>query len=119
MYSLQAKQLTSKQSAHYMIRLYTKIDLIDETNINVYYWDDLKTIPKYKLEPVGKRVKYPKLVHYTRLGAYTLLLDVDMDVASLSIAAFTASVHLLYTFVCTYLYVYMYLSLFLSRTLYR
>ena len=38
-------------------------DLIDEKNLD-YYWDELKTVPKYKLEPNAKRVKYPKLVHY-------------------------------------------------------
>jgi 5-methylcytosine-specific restriction endonuclease McrA len=47
-------------------------DLIDEKNINGYYWDELKTVPKYKLEPNGKRVKYPKLVHYMRFDNYTL-----------------------------------------------
>jgi hypothetical protein len=47
-------------------------DLIDEKNINGYYWDDLKTVPKYKLEPNAKRVKYPKLVHYMRFDNYTL-----------------------------------------------
>ena len=35
--------------------------LIDDKNINGYYWDDEKTIPKYKLEQVGKHVKYPKM----------------------------------------------------------
>ena len=39
-------------------------DLIDDKNINGYYWDDEKTIPKYKLEPVGKHVKYPKMEKY-------------------------------------------------------
>jgi 5-methylcytosine-specific restriction enzyme A len=47
-------------------------DLIDEKNINGYYWDELKTVPKYKLEPNAKRVKYPKLVHYMRFDNYTL-----------------------------------------------
>ena len=28
-------------------------DLIDEENVN-HYWDDLKTVPKYKLEPHGR-----------------------------------------------------------------
>ena len=37
-------------------------ELIDEKNLAEYYWDDNKTTPKYKLEPVGKHVKYPKLV---------------------------------------------------------
>ena len=46
-------------------------DLIDEKNLD-YYWDDLKTVPKYKLEPNAKRVKYPKLVHYMRFDNYTL-----------------------------------------------
>jgi 5-methylcytosine-specific restriction enzyme A len=46
-------------------------DLIDEKNLN-YYWDELKTVPKYKLEPNAKRVKYPKLVHYMRFDNYTL-----------------------------------------------
>jgi 5-methylcytosine-specific restriction enzyme A len=46
-------------------------DLIDEKNLN-YYWDELKTVPKYKLEPIAKRVKYPKLVHYMRFDNYTL-----------------------------------------------
>ena len=40
-------------------------ELIDDKNLN-YYWDDDKTTPKYKLEPVGKHVKYPKLVKYMR-----------------------------------------------------
>ena len=40
-------------------------------NLN-YYWDDLKTIPKYKLEPHAKHVKYPKLVRYMRDETYTL-----------------------------------------------
>jgi 5-methylcytosine-specific restriction enzyme A len=47
-------------------------DLIDAKNINGYYWDELKTVPKYKLEPNAKRVKYPKLVHYMRFDNYTL-----------------------------------------------
>jgi DNA replication protein DnaC len=47
-------------------------DLIDEKNINGSYWDELKTIPQYKLEPNAKRVKYPKLVHYMRFDNYTL-----------------------------------------------
>jgi 5-methylcytosine-specific restriction enzyme A len=46
-------------------------DLIDEKNLD-YYWDELKTVPKYKLEPNAKRVKYPKLVHYMRFDNYTL-----------------------------------------------
>ena len=46
-------------------------DLIDEKNLD-YYWDKLKTVPKYKLEPNAKRVKYPKLVHYMRFDTYTL-----------------------------------------------
>jgi 5-methylcytosine-specific restriction enzyme A len=41
-------------------------------NLNGYYWDELKTVPKYKLEPNAKRVKYPKLVHYMRFDNYTL-----------------------------------------------
>jgi hypothetical protein len=44
----------------------------DAKNINGYYWDELKTIPKYKLEPNAKRVKYPKLVHYMRFDQYVL-----------------------------------------------
>jgi 5-methylcytosine-specific restriction endonuclease McrA len=47
-------------------------DLIDAKNINGYYWDELKTVPKYKLEKNAKRVKYPKLVHYMRFDNYTL-----------------------------------------------
>ena len=31
-----------------------------------------KTTPKYKLEPVGKHVKYPKLVKYMRVEEYTM-----------------------------------------------
>jgi 5-methylcytosine-specific restriction enzyme A len=46
-------------------------DLIDEKNLD-YYWDELKTVPKYKLEKNAKRVKYPKLVHYMRFDNYTL-----------------------------------------------
>jgi 5-methylcytosine-specific restriction endonuclease McrA len=46
-------------------------DLIDEKNLD-YYWDEFKTVPKYKLEPNAKRVKYPKLVHYMRFDNYTL-----------------------------------------------
>ena len=46
-------------------------DLIDEKKLD-YYWDELKTVPKYKLEPNAKRVKYPKLVHYMRFDNYTL-----------------------------------------------
>jgi hypothetical protein len=46
-------------------------DLIDDKNLD-YYWDELKTVPKYKLEPNAKRVKYPKLVHYMRFDNYTL-----------------------------------------------
>jgi len=46
-------------------------DLIDEKNLD-YYWDNEKTVPKYKLEPNPKRVKYPKLVHYQRFENYTL-----------------------------------------------
>ena len=45
-------------------------NLIDDKNINGYYWDDLKTIPKYKLEPVGKHVKYPKMEKYMRKDKY-------------------------------------------------
>ena len=45
--------------------------LIDEKNLD-YYWDELKTVPKYKLEPNAKRVKYPKLVHYMRFDNYSL-----------------------------------------------
>ena len=41
-------------------------------NLNGYYWDELKTIPKYKLEPHAKHVKYPKLVRYMRDESYTL-----------------------------------------------
>ena len=41
-------------------------DLIDDKNINDYYWDDEKTIPKYKLEPIWKHVKYPKKEKYMR-----------------------------------------------------
>jgi DNA polymerase III delta prime subunit len=44
----------------------------DAKNITGYYWDELKTIPKYKLEPNAKRVKYPKLVHYMRFDQYVL-----------------------------------------------
>jgi hypothetical protein len=44
----------------------------NQKNINGYYWDELKTIPKYKLEPNAKRVKYPKLVHYMRFDQYVL-----------------------------------------------
>ena len=44
----------------------------NQKNINGYYWDELKTVPKYKLEPNAKRVKYPKLVHYMRFDNYTL-----------------------------------------------
>ena len=44
-------------------------ELIDDKNLN-YYWDDNKTTPKYKLEPVGKHVKYPKLVKYMRHEEY-------------------------------------------------
>jgi DNA replication protein DnaC len=40
-------------------------------NLNIY-WDDDKTIPKYKLEPHGKRVKYEKLAKYIRTDEYTL-----------------------------------------------
>ncbi len=36
-------------------------DLSDGKNIDGYYWDDDKTILKYKLEPVGKHVLYPKM----------------------------------------------------------
>ena len=46
-------------------------ELIDDKNLN-YYWDDDQTIPKYKLEPVGKRVKYQKLAKYIRTDQYTL-----------------------------------------------
>ena len=46
-------------------------DLIDDKNLD-YYWDELKTVPKYKLEKNAKRVKYPKLVHYMRFDNYTL-----------------------------------------------
>jgi 5-methylcytosine-specific restriction enzyme A len=45
--------------------------LIDDKNLD-YYWDEFKTVPKYKLEPNAKRVKYPKLVHYMRFDNYTL-----------------------------------------------
>ena len=44
-------------------------ELIDDKNLN-YYWDDNKTTPKYKSEPVGKHVKYPKLVKYMRYEEY-------------------------------------------------
>jgi 5-methylcytosine-specific restriction endonuclease McrA len=47
-------------------------NLIDDKNINGYYWDDEKTIPKYKLEPVGKHVKYPKMEKYMRKEKYVL-----------------------------------------------
>jgi DNA polymerase III delta prime subunit len=46
-------------------------ELIDDKNLN-YYWDDNKTTPKYKLEPVGKHVKDPKLVKYMRLEEYSM-----------------------------------------------
>jgi energy-coupling factor transporter ATP-binding protein EcfA2 len=46
-------------------------ELIDDKNLN-YYWDDNKTTPKYKLEPVGKHVKYPKLVKYMRFEEYII-----------------------------------------------
>jgi ATP-dependent exoDNAse (exonuclease V) alpha subunit len=46
-------------------------ELIDDKNLN-YYWDDNKTTPKYKLEPVGKHVKYPKLVKYMRYEEYVV-----------------------------------------------
>ena len=46
-------------------------DLIDDKNINGYYWDDEKTIPKYKLEPVGKHVKYPKMEKVATLTGHT------------------------------------------------
>ena len=47
-------------------------DLIDDKNLTEYYWDDNKAIPKYKLEPVGKRVKYQKLAKFNRFDEYTL-----------------------------------------------
>jgi hypothetical protein len=46
--------------------------LIDDKNINGYYWDDEKTIPQYQLEPVGKHVKYPKMEKYMRKNTYVL-----------------------------------------------
>ncbi len=48
------------------------INLIDDKYINVFYWDDEKTIAKYKLEPVGKHVKYPKMEKYMRKEKYAL-----------------------------------------------
>jgi len=47
-------------------------ELIDDKNLAEYYWDDNKTTPKYKLEPVGKHVKYPKLVKYMRSEEYSM-----------------------------------------------
>ena len=47
-------------------------DIIDDKNINIYYWDDEKTIPKYKLEQIGKHVKYPKMEKYMRKDKYVL-----------------------------------------------
>jgi hypothetical protein len=41
-------------------------DLIYDKNINGYYWDNEKNIPTYKLEPIWKHVKYPKMKKYTR-----------------------------------------------------
>ena len=47
-------------------------ELLDEKNLTDYYWDDDNTIPKYKLEPVGKHVKYQKLGKYIRFDTYNL-----------------------------------------------
>ncbi len=38
-----------------------QFNLIDDKGVNDYYGDDEKTIPKYKLELIGKHVKYPKM----------------------------------------------------------
>ena len=45
-------------------------DLSDGKNIDGYYWDDEKTILKYKLEPVGKHVLYPKMEKHIRTDKY-------------------------------------------------
>jgi len=45
-------------------------ELSDGKNIDGYYWDDEKTILKYKLEPVGKHVIYPKMEKYIRTDKY-------------------------------------------------
>jgi GTPase SAR1 family protein len=45
-------------------------ELSDGKNIDGYYWDEEKTILKYKLEPVGKHVLYPKMEKYIRTDKY-------------------------------------------------
>jgi ABC-type uncharacterized transport system fused permease/ATPase subunit len=45
-------------------------ELSDGKNIDGYYWDDEKTILKYKLEPVGKHVLYPKMEKFIRTDKY-------------------------------------------------
>jgi hypothetical protein len=39
-------------------------ELSDGKNIDCYHWDDKKTILKYKLEPMGRHVIYPKMEKY-------------------------------------------------------
>ncbi len=45
-------------------------DLSDGKNIDDDYWDDDKTILKYKLEPMGKHVLYPKMEKFIRADKY-------------------------------------------------
>jgi hypothetical protein len=42
-------------------------ELSDGKNIDGYYWDDKRTRLKYKLEPVGKHVIYPKMEKLSEL----------------------------------------------------
>ncbi len=45
-------------------------DSIDGITIDYYYWGNKKTMIKYKLEPKGKHILYPKMEKYIRIEKY-------------------------------------------------